>query len=116
MHLSIRKETSAAPDDNATAEYEALVRRQLEFLGENPDREGLERTPERVAKAMQWLTRGYALTPHEVVGEGVFAAEGHSNMVLVRDIELYSLCEHHMLPFFGKCHVAYIPKDRKSVV
>ena len=112
MHLSIRKEAPAATPDATTAEYEALVRRQLEFLGENPDREGLERTPERVAKAMQWLTRGYDLTPHEVVGEGVFAAEGHSNMVLVRDIELYSLCEHHMLPFFGKCHVAYIPNGK----
>jgi len=112
MHLSIRKEAPAATPDATTAEYEALVRRQLELLGENPDREGLERTPERVAKAMQWLTRGYDLTPHEVVGEGVFAAEGHSNMVLVRDIELYSLCEHHMLPFFGKCHVAYIPNGK----
>jgi len=112
MHLSIRKEAPAATPDATTAEYEALVRRQLELLGENPDREGLERTPERVAKAMQWLTRGYDLTPHEVVGEGVFAAEGHGNMVLVRDIELYSLCEHHMLPFFGKCHVAYIPNGK----
>ena len=112
MHLSIQKDAPAATPDTTTADYEALVRRQLELLGENPDREGLERTPERVAKAMQWLTRGYDLTPHEVVGEGVFAAEGHSNMVLVRDIELYSLCEHHMLPFFGKCHVAYIPNGK----
>ena len=112
MHLSIRKDAPAAPPEAAAAEYETLVRRQLELLGENPEREGLERTPERVAKAMRWLTRGYDLTPQEVVGEGVFAAEGHSNMVLVRDIELYSLCEHHMLPFFGKCHVAYIPNGK----
>ena len=112
MHLSIRKDAPAAPPEAAAAEYETLVRRQLELLGENPEREGLERTPERVARAMQWLTRGYDLTPREVVGEGVFASEGHNNMVLVRDIELYSLCEHHMLPFFGKCHVAYIPNGK----
>jgi GTP cyclohydrolase I len=92
-------------------ELASLVRRQLELLGEDPDRGGLERTPERVAKSLAWLTRGYALDVHEVVGTGVFE-ETHENMVLVRDIELYSLCEHHMLPFFGKAHVAYIPDRR----
>jgi GTP cyclohydrolase I len=90
-------------------EFEALVRRQLELLGENPVREGLNDTPKRVSKSMRWLTQGYRTCVADVVGRGVFKSEGHRNMVMVRDIELYSLCEHHMLPFFGKAHVAYIP-------
>jgi GTP cyclohydrolase I len=90
-------------------EFETLVRRQLELLGENPTREGLEDTPKRVSKSMRWLTQGYRTCVQDVVGRGVFKSEGHRNMVMVRDIELYSLCEHHMLPFFGKAHVAYIP-------
>jgi len=98
-------ETSASP------EFEKLIRRQLELLGEDPAREGLDRTPERVAKAMKFLTQGYNTTAEEVVGQGVFAEE-HDNMIMVRDIELYSLCEHHMLPFFGKAHVAYIPNGK----
>jgi GTP cyclohydrolase IA len=93
-------------------EMEALVRRQLALLGENPDREGLRRTPGRVARSLAYLTRGYADRVADVVGHGVFDAEAHENMVMVRDIELYSLCEHHMLPFFGKAHVAYIPRQR----
>lgn len=92
-------------------DYAELVRRQLELLGEKPGREGLLRTPERVARAMKWLTRGYRLTLADVVGEGVFE-DSHQNMVMVRDIELYSLCEHHLLPFFGKAHIAYIPAGR----
>lgn len=91
----------------------ALVREQLGLLGEDPERIGLRRTPERVAASLAFLTRGYHLDVHEVVGNGVFE-EAHENMVLVRDIELYSLCEHHMLPFFGKAHIAYIP-DRRIV-
>ena len=93
------------------SEYESLVRRQLELLGEDPNRLGLVRTPTRVASAMEWLTRGYDTDLRQVVGEGVFDEE-HDNMIMVRDIELYSLCEHHLLPFFGKAHVAYIPNGR----
>jgi len=96
-----------APD----AELEALVRRQLELLGEDAGREGLRRTPERVAKSLAWLTRGYALDARAAVGDALFE-EAHASMVMVRDIELYSLCEHHLLPFFGRCHIAYIPHRR----
>ena len=92
-------------------EFEELVRRQLELLGEDPSREGLVRTPARVSKALEFLTQGYNHTAAEVVGNGVFKEE-HDNMIMVRDIELYSLCEHHMLPFFGKAHVAYIPNGK----
>ena len=95
----------------ATAAYAEHVREQLALLGEDPDREGLLKTPERVAKAMRFLTRGYAMTLDSVVGDALFQEE-HENMVMVRDIELYSLCEHHLLPFFGKAHVAYIPNKR----
>ena len=93
------------------AEFEQIIRRQLELLGEDPDREGLERTPARVARSLGWLTKGYRTCVEDVVGTGIFKSEGHRNMVMVRDIELYSMCEHHMLPFFGKAHVAYIPND-----
>ena len=98
-------------DGGDSPEFEKLIRRQLELVGEDPTREGLDRTPARVAKAMKFLTQGYNTTAEEVVGEGVFREE-HDNMIMVRDIELYSLCEHHMLPFFGKAHVAYIPNGR----
>ncbi len=90
-------------------ELAGLVRRQLEIIGESPDREGLQETPARVARSLSWLTKGYRTCVEDVVGNGIFRSEGHANMVMVRDIELYSLCEHHMLPFFGKAHVAYIP-------
>ena len=92
-------------------EYAALVRRQLELLGEDPNREGLQRTPVRVARSMEWLTRGYEVDLREVVGTGIFS-DTHDNMIMVRDIELYSLCEHHLLPFFGKAHIGYIPNGR----
>jgi len=84
------------------------VREVLVALGEDPAREGLEKTPERVAKALQFLTHGYGLDPAEILRSAMFREE-YQQMVIVRDIEVYSLCEHHMLPFFGKAHVAYIP-------
>ncbi len=92
-------------------ELEGHVHAILEALGEDPRREGLVRTPERVAKAYRWMTRGYHISVADVVGDGVFD-ESHENMILVRDIELYSMCEHHMLPFFGKAHVAYLPAGK----
>jgi GTP cyclohydrolase I len=95
----------------ADKEFEELVRRELELLGEDPKREGLQRTPARVAAALKWMTRGYGSSAEEVVGKGIFR-EAHDNMIMVRDIEVYSMCEHHMLPFFGKAHVAYIPNGK----
>jgi GTP cyclohydrolase I len=84
------------------------IKEILNELGENPQREGLLKTPERVAKSMEFLTNGYKLDPSEILKKAMFT-EKYSQMVLVKDIELYSLCEHHMLPFFGKAHIAYIP-------
>ena len=97
--------------DLREATLEELVEEQVRRLGEDPGREGLERTPERVRESLEFLTRGYDMTVEEAVGEGIFE-EPHDSMVLVKDIELYSLCEHHMLPFFGKAHVAYIPDGK----
>ena len=108
-----RRPSLQLADEAPTTAYAALVRDQLALLGENPEREGLLKTPERVAKAMGFLTQGYTMTLDDVVGDALFE-EDHENMVMVRDIELYSLCEHHLLPFFGKAHVAYIP-DRRIV-
>ena len=84
------------------------IKAVLKEIGENPEREGLLKTPERVAKSLDFLTNGYDLDPAEILNKAMFK-EQYSQMVLVKDIELYSLCEHHMLPFFGKAHVAYIP-------
>jgi GTP cyclohydrolase I len=95
----------------ADKEFEELVRRELELLGEDPKREGLLRTPARVARSLKWMTQGYGSSAEEVVGNGIFKEE-HDNMIMVRDIEVYSMCEHHMLPFFGKAHVAYIPNGK----
>lgn len=95
-------------DESVTAGLIAQYRESISLLGENPDREGLVKTPERMAKAMQYLTQGYQLDAKEVLNGAKFT-EAYSEMVIVKDIELYSMCEHHMLPFFGKAHVAYIP-------
>ena len=97
--------------DVEEAEFEETVRRQLLLMGEDPDREGLARTPKRVARSLAWLTRGYRQDAWSAVGDALFAEE-HDHMIMVRDIELYSLCEHHLLPFFGKAHIAYIPSGR----
>lgn len=88
-----------------------LIREVLVRIGEDPEREGLLRTPERVESSWRFLTQGYEQTVDDVVGEGVFR-EPHHNMVVVKDIEMYSMCEHHMLPFFGRAHVAYIPDGK----
>jgi GTP cyclohydrolase IA len=97
--LELATETSFAPE----------VRRILEHLVDDPDREGLTRTPERVEKAMRFLTSGYRVDPRRVVNGALFPVK-YDEMVIVKDIEFFSLCEHHLLPFFGKVHVAYLPK------
>ena len=94
--------------DNKLADlYEGIIR----GVGEEPSRDGLQGTPERAAKAMQYLTRGYTQSVEEVINNAIFDTE-NNQMILVKDIELYSLCEHHLLPFIGKCHVAYIPTGK----
>jgi len=101
----------ATPVDLSGVPFEELVREQLRRLGEDPERNGLRDTPARVERALTWLTRGDRTSAEEAIGNGVFVEE-HDNMILVKDIELYSMCEHHMLPFVGKAHVAYIPNGR----
>lgn len=92
--------------DQLSVHYKAV----LGLLGENPDREGLIKTPLRVAKAMQYLTQGYEQDPAAVLRSAMFQEEDYKQMVIVKDIDFFSLCEHHMLPFFGKAHIAYIPR------
>jgi GTP cyclohydrolase I len=98
-------------DAATTAALAETTRETLRLLGEDPDREGLRLTPERVGKSLQYLTQGYSQDPEAILRSAMFHEE-YSEMILVRDIEIYSLCEHHMLPFFGKAHVAYIPNGR----
>lgn len=90
---------------------EKYYREILSHIGEDPNREGLLQTPNRVSKSLQYMTHGYSIDPIEIVRSAVFN-EDHNQMVIVKDIELYSMCEHHMLPFFGKAHVAYIPNGK----
>ena len=95
-------------DEKLTNDLSNHYHEVLKKIGENPEREGLLKTPERVAKAMQFLTHGYDLNPAEILKSAMFK-DDYSQMVIVKDIEIYSLCEHHLLPFFGKAHIAYIP-------
>lgn len=98
-------------DQEKTEKMSGFYQEILKDLGENPEREGLLKTPERVAKALQFLTHGYDIDPSEIIKSAMFN-EDYSQMVLVKDIEVYSMCEHHMLPFFGKAHIAYIPNGK----
>jgi GTP cyclohydrolase I len=102
---------SHTPPTTVRIPFETLVREMLEQIGEDPGREGLRQTPARVEASLRWLTRGYGMSVDDVIGDALFE-EKHENMILVRDIEIYSLCEHHLLPFFGKAHVAYLPNGR----
>ena len=95
-------------DEGATGKLMGSYRGVIEAIGEDPEREGLLKTPERMAKAMQFLTQGYSLDAKEILNSAKFT-EAYKEMVLVKNIELYSMCEHHLLPFFGKAHIAYIP-------
>ncbi len=100
----------SAEDIKRKEELAFHYKRILELLGENPEREGLLKTPERVAKAMMFLTKGYIQDPAKILSSAVFI-EDYKQMVIVKDIDFFSMCEHHMLPFFGKAHVAYIPRE-----
>ena len=95
-------------DEHTTSSLIKTYKESIALLGEDPDREGLQKTPERMAKAMQYITQGYSMDAHAILESAKFH-EDVSEMVIVKDIELYSMCEHHMLPFYGKAHVAYIP-------
>jgi len=95
----------------ASPELAAAVRQMLEQLGEDPQRDGLLKTPERVARSLAFLTSGYGQDPRAIVGDALFDAE-YDEMVVVRDVEIYSLCEHHLLPFYGRCHIAYLPTEK----
>jgi len=99
------------PDTAESETIADLVRRMIAQLGEDPNREGLRRTPERFEKALKYLTSGYRQDPEKILNNAMFSV-GYDEMVVVRDIEVYSLCEHHLLPFFGKCHVAYLPNKK----
>jgi GTP cyclohydrolase I len=99
------------PDAQGEETIADLVRKMLTLIGEDPNREGLRRTPERFEKAFRYLTSGYRQDPEKLLNGAMFSV-CYDNMVVVKDIELYSLCEHHLLPFFGKCHVAYIPNKK----
>jgi GTP cyclohydrolase I len=110
-----QSDTSSEPShegDSRLQRMAAAMRTVIECMGEDADREGLERTPMRAAKALQFFTQGYCMTVSDVVGEGVFNEETSNDMVVVRNIDIHSLCEHHMVPFSGKVHIAYIPQGK----
>jgi len=103
----------ARPANEPTrAEVEEAVRTILRYIGEDPDREGLTRTPQRVASAYEFLARGYTQDPKDAINGAIFSEAEYQEMILCKDLDFYSLCEHHMLPFFGKAHVAYLPNRR----
>jgi len=106
-----KKLRSVSSDSQKKDPLEDIVRNLLKEIGEDPDREGLLKTPSRVAKSFKFLTQGYDIDPQEVINDAKFT-EKYNEMILVKDISIYSLCEHHLLPFWGKCHVAYIPSDK----
>ena len=105
-HVTVLQERAAL-----TSGIEKNVRQILQYMGEDPEREGLLKTPARVARAFEYLTKGYDQDPKEVINGAMFT-EDYQEMILVKDIDFFSLCEHHILPFFGRAHVAYIPKNR----
>jgi GTP cyclohydrolase I len=109
--LTEEKQAQTKAGHLANQRTEALLRELLSELGEDPTREGLQDTPQRVRRSLAFLTDGYGKDVHEVLGSAVFE-EDYDEVVLVRDIEMYSMCEHHMLPFYGKCHIAYLPKGK----
>jgi len=107
MSYSKEETYSVENTEKLTQHYESII----SILGEDVQRQGLQKTPERVAKAMQYLTQGYQINPEDILRSALFD-EDYSEMVIVKDIEVYSMCEHHMIPFFGKAHVAYIPQGK----
>src|SRR5437764_4072266 len=109
--LEMKKRPQREPSVLTNASMAELVREMLDRVGEDPNREGLQRTPDRVAASMQFLTRGYSQSAEEILRKALFTVN-YDEMVIVKDIEMFSLCEHHMLPFFGKVHVAYLPKGK----
>ena len=111
FHEEHAEPVAPASSPEARSAFESLVREMLAQLGEDTAREGLRNTPARVEASLKWLTRGYHMAVADVIGDALYR-ERHENLVCVRDIELYSLCEHHLLPFFGKAHVAYLPNGR----
>src|SRR5438132_2580536 len=111
VHEEHAEPLDAGPAAEGRSIFETLVRDMLAQLGEDPTREGLRQTPARVEASLKWLTRGYHMSVPDVIGDALYR-ERHENLVCVRDIEIYSLCEHHLLPFFGKAHVAYLPNGR----
>jgi len=111
LHSFHEEHVEPLPPEGTETSFETLVRQLLKHLGEDPEREGLRQTPGRVAASLKWLTRGYDMSVADVIGDALYT-ERHENLVCVRDIEIYSMCEHHLLPFFGKAHVAYLPNGR----
>ena len=112
MHSELDSELDSQPAPDSSDGIEGHVRKILHHMGEDPDREGLLKTPYRVARAFEYLTKGYQQDPKEVINDAIFTEEDYSEMIVVKDIDFFSMCEHHILPFFGRANVAYIPDKR----